>query len=45
MLADDEPIPLADACQLFPRARLTVSTLRAEADRGRLEIFRLGKRD
>jgi hypothetical protein len=42
---DDEPISLADACKLFPRARLTVSTLRAEADRGRLEIFRLGKRD
>jgi hypothetical protein len=42
---DDEPIPLADACKLFPHARLTVSTLRAEADRGRLEIFRLGKRD
>jgi hypothetical protein len=45
MVADDEPLPLADACRLFPRARLTVSTLRAEAGRGRLEIFRLGKRD
>jgi len=42
---DDEPITLAEACKLFPRAKLTVSTLRAEADRKRLEIFRLGKRD
>ncbi len=43
--AADEPITLAGACQLFPRAKLTVSTLRAEAARGRLEIFRLGRRD
>jgi hypothetical protein len=42
---DDEPITLADACKLFHHARLTVSTLRAEAARGRLDIFRLGKRD
>jgi hypothetical protein len=44
-LEDDEPITLAEACKLFPRAKLTVSTLRAEADRKRLDIFRLGKRD
>jgi hypothetical protein len=42
---DDEPIPLKEACGLFPQAKLTVSTLRAEAARGRLDIFRLGKRD
>jgi hypothetical protein len=42
---DDEPITLAEACKLFPRAKLTISTLRAEAARGRLDIFRLGKRD
>lgn len=41
----DEPITLADACALYPAARLTVSTLRAEAARGRLTIFRLGRRD
>lgn len=41
----DEPITLAEACGLYPRSRLTVSTLRAEAQRGRLRIFRLGKRD
>ena len=32
-MTDAEPIPLADACQLYPGARLTVSTLRAEAAR------------
>src|SRR5262249_49072357 len=41
---DEQPIPLADACKLYPRARLTVSTLRAEAARGRLDIFRLVRR-
>jgi hypothetical protein len=45
MMQDDEPITLADACELYPRAKLTVSTLRAEAGRGRLKIFRLGRRD
>jgi hypothetical protein len=45
MTDDDEPITLAEACQLYPRAKLTISTLRAEAARGRLDIFRLGKRD
>jgi len=44
-IADDEPITLAKACDLFPHVPLTVSTLRAEAARGRLDIFRLGKRD
>jgi hypothetical protein len=44
-IADDEPLPLVEACKLFPYARLTPSTLRAEATRGRLVIFRLGKRD
>ena len=41
----EEPITLVEACKLYPRSRLTVSTLRAEAARRRLEIFRLGKRD
>ena len=44
-IADDEPLPLAEACKLFPYARLTPSTLRSESTRGRLVIFRLGKRD
>jgi hypothetical protein len=44
-IAEDDPITLADACNLFPRAKLTVSALRAESERERLEIFRLGRRD
>jgi hypothetical protein len=43
--ADDDPLPLADACALYPQSRLTVSTLRAEAARGRLKVFRIGRRD
>ena len=45
MTNEDEPITLAEACGLYPRSKLTVSTLRSEAGRGRLEIFRLGRRD
>jgi hypothetical protein len=44
-IAEDDPITLAEACKLFPRAKFTVSTLRAEADRERLEIFGIGRRD
>jgi hypothetical protein len=42
---DDTPITLDAACKLWPEAKLKVSTLRAEAGRGRLDIFRLGRRD
>jgi hypothetical protein len=42
---DESPITLAAACKLWPEAKLTVSTLRAEANRGRLDIFRIGRRD
>ena len=45
MADDDAPIPLKAACELYPQAKLTVSALRAEAARGRLTIFRLGRRD
>jgi hypothetical protein len=45
MTDDEDPITLDDAIKLFPGARLTKSTLRAERDRGNLDIFRLGKRD
>lgn len=44
-MTDAAPITLAEACTLYPKARLTISTLRAEAARGRLDIFRLGRRD
>jgi hypothetical protein len=39
---DERPFTLREAADLY---RLKVSTLRAEAARGRLDIFRLGKRD
>lgn len=44
-MMENEPITLAEACEIFPHAKLTISTLRAEANRGHLDIFRPGKRD
>jgi hypothetical protein len=44
-MSADDPITLKEACKLFPRAHLTPSTLRAERDRRRLKVFRLGRRD
>ena len=41
-MPDDRPITLAEAASEY---RMTVSTLRAEASRGRLDIFRIGRRD
>jgi hypothetical protein len=41
-IIDERPISLREAAELY---HLGVSTLRAEASRGRLDIFRLGKRD
>jgi hypothetical protein len=43
-LADTDIIPLPDVPALFPRSRLKLATLRAEASRGRLKTFRLGRR-
>jgi hypothetical protein len=43
-MTDDDPITLTAATKLWPEAKLTVSTLRAEANRGRLDIFRIGRR-
>jgi hypothetical protein len=42
LLADDRPLTLKEAAERFG---FTVSTLRAEAGRGRLYVFRIGKRD
>jgi hypothetical protein len=42
LLADDRPLTLKEAAERFG---FTVSTLRAEAGRGRLCVFRIGKRD
>ena len=39
---EDRPLTLKEAGELY---RLKISTLRAEGARGRLDIFRLGKRD
>ncbi|HWV19494.1 MAG TPA: hypothetical protein VN036_00525 [Devosia sp.] len=42
---EDEPMTLKEACQLIFRDSITPATLRAEADRGRLVIERIGRRD
>jgi hypothetical protein len=41
-VVDDRPMNLKEAAAMYG---LTVATLRAEAARGRLEIFRIGRRD
>lgn len=41
LTGDDTPVTLADAAQHFG---FTVLTLRAEADRGRLVIYKIGRR-
>src|SRR5262249_52329726 len=43
-MLDERPITLQEACALY-RDTFTPSTLRAEAGRGGLNIFRLGRRD
>jgi hypothetical protein len=42
-MSTDSPITLSEACRLFPRAGLKVSTLRTAADKGELVIFKLGR--
>ncbi len=42
--AEDDPVTLKEACELLGN-RVKVATLRAEAQRGNLSIFRLGRRD
>ena len=44
-LAPDDPITLQEACELAFRGNITVSSLRVEARRGNLDIFRVGRRD
>lgn len=44
-VADDEPIPLAEAARLFFRGRLTKSALRTEAKKGNLELIRIANKD
>jgi hypothetical protein len=42
--ADDDPVKLQEACDIVFRGAVKVSTLRLEATRGRLEIFKVGRR-
>lgn len=42
---EDEPLTLAEACEIVFRGRITPDTLRAEAARGNLAIERIGRRD
>jgi hypothetical protein len=43
--ADDDPITLAEACELVFHNRIRVPTLRREKERGNLVTYRVGRRD
>ncbi len=43
-MLDTDPITLKEACEIVFRNTCTVHTLRAEAERGNLEIAKIGKR-
>lgn len=45
MTDEDAPLTLKEACELVFRNTVRPATLRAEAGRNRLTIFRIGKRD
>lgn len=42
---DDEPVTLKEACRLFFGGRLSPSSLRTEASKGRLQIMRIAGKD
>lgn len=44
-ISDDDPVTLAEACELVFRNKIKVATLRREAERGTLVRFRVGRRD
>lgn len=44
-LDQDTPVTLAEACQIVFRNKVGPDALRAEHRRGRLHIFRVGKKD
>jgi gamma-glutamylcysteine synthetase len=44
MIGDDDPITLQEACEMVFRGTVKVSTLRIEADRGNVDIFKVGRR-
>jgi hypothetical protein len=41
----DDPITLREACRLVFRNQIKIATLRAEAARGHLTMFRIGRKD
>lgn len=45
MTSPDDPITLADACETIFGGKIRPATLRAEAGRGNLIVFRIGRRD
>jgi hypothetical protein len=44
-IGPDDPITLKDACRIAFHDKIKVASLRAEAERGHLTTFRIGKRD
>lgn len=42
--SEDDPVTLQEACDIVFRGVVKVSTLRLEATRGHLEIFKVGRR-
>ena len=42
-IMDDDPITLQEACEIVFRGTVSVATLRSEAARGHLDIFRVGR--
>lgn len=42
---EDDPVTLKEACELVFRGTISVASLRAEASRGNLDIFRVGRKD
>lgn len=44
-IEDDEPLTLKEACAVHYKNRIKAASLRAEASRGRLEVFRVGRTD
>jgi hypothetical protein len=45
MPSEDDPVTLKEACEIVFRNKITPSTLRAEAARGRLVLSRIGRQD
>jgi hypothetical protein len=43
-IGEDDPITLQEACEMVFRGTVKVSTLRVEAERGNVEIFKVGRR-